>query len=118
MPGKIFFLTGRAVGRVLDVRKDGGNLVVVVGPVQLTEVIREAHLTIDMPIDFGEAIAYSSPDLPGRVVSLARASTGDDAAVRPVVFVAGYGSADGSQAAAPVPDVSNLVNFQVSPIRQ
>jgi hypothetical protein len=39
VPGKIFFMTGRAVGRVLDVRKDGGNLVVTVGPVDITEVI-------------------------------------------------------------------------------
>jgi hypothetical protein len=115
VPGKIFFMTGRAVGRVLDVRKDGSNLVVVVGPVDLTEVVREAHVSIDMPIDFGEAIAYSSPDLPGRVVSLARKSSDDDVTVRPVVYLTGYGSADGSQAVAPVPDVSNLVNFQLSP---
>jgi hypothetical protein len=115
VPGKIFFLTGRAVGRVLDVHKDGNNLVVVVGPVDLTEVIRDADIHIDMPIDFGEAIAYSAPDLPGRVVSLARASTGDDAVVRPVAFVTGPGSADDSQAVAPVPDVSGLVNFKVSP---
>src|ERR1700759_5459814 len=26
--GKVFFMTGRAVGRVLDVRKDGSNLVI------------------------------------------------------------------------------------------
>lgn len=118
VPGKIFFLTGRAVGRVLDVRKDGGNLVIVVGPVNLTDVIREADIKIDMPIDFGEAIAYSSPDFPGRVVSLARASTGDDAAVRPVAFVTEPGSVGDSQAAAPVPDVSKLLNdnFTVSPV--
>jgi hypothetical protein len=113
VPGKIFFMTGRAVGRVLDVRKDGGNLVVVVGPVDLTEVVREAHVRIDMPIDFGEAIAYTSPDAPGRVVSLARKSSDDDVTVRPVVFLAGSGSAGGSQS---VPDVSNLVNFQLSPV--
>ena len=115
VPGKIFFLTGRAVGRVLDVRKDGGNLVVVVGPVNLTDVIREAHITIDMPIDFGEAIAYSSPDLPGRVVSLARASTGDDVAARPVAFVTESGLAGYREAAATGSDVSNLVNFKINP---
>jgi len=113
--GKIFFMTGRAVGRVLDVRKDGGNLVVVVGPVDLTEVIREAHVRIDMPIDFGEAIAYTTPDTPGRVVSLARKSSNDDVTVRPVVFLAGSGSAGGSQTVPSVPDVTNLVNFQLTP---
>ena len=35
VPGKIFFLTGRAVGRVLDVHKDGSNLVVVVWKIPL-----------------------------------------------------------------------------------
>ena len=70
-PGKVFFMTGRAVGRVLDVRRDGGNLVVVVGPVDLTEVIKEAHIHIeDMPVDFGEALAYTTEDFPGQLVPL------------------------------------------------
>jgi hypothetical protein len=115
-PGKIFFMTNRAVGRVLDVRKDGGNLVVVVGPVSLTDVVREAHIAINMPVDFDEAIAYTSSDLPGRVVTLARVSTPDDAAVTPVVFLTGSGSGGGPQAADPTPDVSNLVHFTVQPI--
>jgi hypothetical protein len=69
VPGKVFFMTGRAVGRVLDVRPQGADLIVTVGPVTLTEVIRDAHIHIvDMPIDLGEAIAYTSADLPGQVV--------------------------------------------------
>jgi hypothetical protein len=109
MPGKIFFMTNRAVGRVLDVRQDGGNLVVVLGPVNLTDVVQEAHLEIHTPIDFDEAIAYSSPELPGRVVSLARVSTGDEATVTPAVFVAESGSAGDS-------DNVNLPDFTVIPI--
>jgi hypothetical protein len=71
-PGKIFFMTDRAVGRVLDVRKDGTDLVVTLGPVTLTEIFRVAHIHIkDMPIDFDEAIAHTSPELPGQVVSAA-----------------------------------------------
>jgi hypothetical protein len=71
--GKVFFMTGRAVGRVLDVRKDGGNLVVVVGPVQITEIIRKAHIHIEeMPVDFGEALAYTTKDWPGQLVPLAQ----------------------------------------------
>jgi len=74
IPGKIFFMTGRAVGRVLDVRNDGGNLVVTVGPVELTDVIREAHIHVEaMPVNFGDALAYTSPDLPGQFVPLTRA---------------------------------------------
>ena len=108
VPGKIFFMTNRAVGRVLDVRKDGGNLIVVLGPVNLTDVVREAHLEIHTPIDFDEAIAYSSPELPGQVVSLARVSTGDEATVRPAAYVIESGSASGSEV--------NLEDFTVRPI--
>jgi hypothetical protein len=69
VPGKVFFMTGRAVGRVLDVRPQGGDLIVTVGPVTLTEVIRDAHIHIvDMPIDLSEAIAYTSTEIPGQVV--------------------------------------------------
>ena len=66
VPGKIFFMTNRAVGRVLDVRRDGSNLVVAVGPVDIVEIIRDADIKISMPIDFGEAIPYTSADLPGQ----------------------------------------------------
>jgi len=72
-PGKIMFLTNRAVGRVLGVRKDGDNFVLVLGPVDLVEVVRKADIHIaDMPIDFDEAIPYTLPDLPAPVVSLAQ----------------------------------------------
>lgn len=104
VPGKILFMTNRAVGRVLDVRPDAGgaNLVVVLGPVNLAEVVREAHVDIHTTIDFDEAIAYTSADLP-RVVS---ASAGADAAIRPAVYAA----------LESAPDVSNLVHFTVKPV--
>ena len=108
-------MTNRAVGRVLDVRKDGGTLVVVIGPVNLQEVVREAHITIDTPIDFDEAVAYTSSDLPGRIDVIARADSASQATVTPAMFYSAAG-AGGSQAPAPVPDVSNLVHFKVKPI--
>lgn len=126
VPGKIFFMTGRAVGRVLDVRPQGGDLIVTVGPVTLTEVIRDAHIHIvDMPIDLGEAIPYTSTDLPGQVVTagMPRSHGG----VMPATFVTDSGwSLYRAQLGAPVqtpltpgvPDVSNLLqdkNFTVSP---
>lgn len=107
-PGKIFFMTGRAVGRVLDVRKDGNDLIVTVGPVTLTEIIRKAHIHIaDMPIDFGEAIAYRSPELPGQVVSGALARSNDT--VIPAMFVgeSGWRLYHVQSASAPVPPVTN-----------
>ncbi|MEP6885256.1 MAG: hypothetical protein ABJC66_10950 [Gammaproteobacteria bacterium] len=117
-PGKVFFMTGRAVGRVLDVRKEGADLIVTVGPVTLTEIIREAHIHIEnMPIDFGNAIAYRSPDLPGQVVSgaaLARPGAG----VMPAMYSAEsewklyrvQGAPGSSPPVTNPPDVSNLLN--------
>lgn len=40
-PGKVMFVTGRGVGRVLDVTPEGGDLLVTIGPVDVTEVIRD-----------------------------------------------------------------------------
>jgi hypothetical protein len=74
-PGKIFFMTGRAVGRVVDVRKSGSDLVVAVGPVNLAEVVQEALVHIGaMPINFAEALVFNSPDMPGEFVPLTRQS--------------------------------------------
>lgn len=110
VPGKIFFMTGRAVGRVLDVRKDGDSLMVAIGPVDLTEIVREAHIEIKgMPIDFGEAIAYTSTELPGQAVASATRMP-DAAAMMPAVMLR---TADAP--VAPVPDVSSLVNFKTVP---
>jgi hypothetical protein len=111
-PGKVFFATNRAVGRVLDVRKDGDTLVVVVGPVKLEEVIREAHIAINTPIDFGEAIPYTTPDFPGRVDVIA------DAAHEPAATPVAYYQEQGVPGSPPppAPDVSNLVHFNVQPV--
>jgi hypothetical protein len=56
-PGKVMFVTGRAVGRVVDVRPAGRDLAVTLMPVQLTEIIRDAHLKIDQSIPI-ERLAF------------------------------------------------------------
>ena len=38
-PGKILFVTGRSAGRVLGVHRDGDDLVVTIGPVELTVAV-------------------------------------------------------------------------------
>lgn len=118
--GKIIFLTNRAVGRVLDVRRDGDNLAVTLGPVAITEIIRKCDIHIDaMPIDFGEAIAYTAEDLPGRVIAApgsaeVRPWSDGGSAVTTVAFTTQSGSPPGSPP-APARDVSSLVNFKVEP---
>jgi hypothetical protein len=114
VPGKIFFMTGRAVGRVLDVRRDGSSLVVAIGPVDITELVREAHVHIkDIPIDFGEALAYTSTELPGQYV--AAATVVPEAAAMPALFIPAAGEGAGAAPVAPAPDVSKLVNFKTTP---
>ena len=51
-PGKVMFVTGRGVGRVLGVFPEDGDLLVIIGPVDLTEVIRDGTFEIpDIPLD-------------------------------------------------------------------
>ncbi len=115
-PGKIMFLTNRAVGRVLGMRKEGDTLVLVLGPVEINELLRNAHIQIDsMPIDFGEALAYSAPDMPGQIKTLAQNAPRPASAMH-AMFVPTSGTpAAGAKDAAPERDVSNLVNFKVEP---
>ncbi len=63
--GKIMFVTNRAVGRILSIEPVGADLAVVVGPVQLGEVIADANLHGDQDIDLASMVNYSAPDQPG-----------------------------------------------------
>ncbi|NUR50796.1 MAG: hypothetical protein HOV71_21920 [Hamadaea sp.] len=56
-PGKVMFVTDRAVGRVLDLAEEGGDLLVTVGPVDLTEVIRDGTFEQD-GITLGDPLVY------------------------------------------------------------
>ena len=55
--GKVMFVTGRGVGRVIDVRPDGDDLAVTIGPVGITEVVRDGRFTSDRPIPFDRMVA-------------------------------------------------------------
>jgi hypothetical protein len=61
---KIVFATGRAVGRVLALKKQGNSVTVILGPVQLGEVIKNGSFAYDGPINLDNMIAYSAPDYP------------------------------------------------------
>jgi hypothetical protein len=60
-PGKILFATGRVVGRVPKVEGKGSNLNVTLGPIELTDVIKEAHITYSGPIDPATMLVYPAP---------------------------------------------------------
>ncbi|PSK55062.1 hypothetical protein B0E53_07063 [Micromonospora sp. MH33] len=53
--GVVMFVTGRGVGRVLDLAEEGSDLLVTIGPVDITEVVRDGSfasrgLTLDDPV--------------------------------------------------------------------
>jgi hypothetical protein len=62
---RILFATDRVVGRVLKVDRTGDDLEVVLGPVELTDVIKECDLSAQQPIDLASMLVYEAPDLPG-----------------------------------------------------
>ena len=63
-PGKILFATGRAVGRVLALQRKPSGVDVTLGPIELTDVIKEAKISVDEPIDLDRSLVYVAPDMP------------------------------------------------------
>jgi hypothetical protein len=68
-PDKILFATGRVVGRVLKVMRKGNELDVTLGPIELTDVIKEAHIDYSGAIDPAKMIVYAGPtNYPGAFI--------------------------------------------------
>ncbi len=64
-PDKILFATGRVMGRVLAVDHTPNGLAVTLGPVEITDVIKDCDLKSDQPLDIGSALVYTASDYPG-----------------------------------------------------
>lgn len=62
--GKIVFATGRAVGRIVSLKKEGDSVKAVLGPIQLTDVIKNGKFKMDSPITADNIISYVAPDFP------------------------------------------------------
>lgn len=62
--GKVVFATGRAVGRVMSLNRQGDSVSVILGPVQLTDVIRNGDFEMNEAIDLNNMISYVAPDYP------------------------------------------------------
>lgn len=92
-PGRVMFVTGRSVGRVLAVRPEGSDLAVTVGPVDITEVIRDGSFE-HRDVVLGEPVTYSAGDP-------SWAATGDSVDVGSGTGGTGGGSAGLPYAPAP-----------------
>lgn len=64
-PGKILFASSIGVGRILAVSKSGSNKKVVLGPVSLTDIVRDGNFASNTPISLSSAEAYTVPNQPG-----------------------------------------------------
>ncbi|MBA2683711.1 MAG: hypothetical protein H0U66_04405 [Gemmatimonadaceae bacterium] len=62
--GKVIFATERCVGTVLGVTRTGDDVAVVLGPVQLTDVIKQGHFAFNQPLDLNSLIAVTAPGYP------------------------------------------------------
>jgi len=69
--GKVLFATDRCAGKVLAVQRSGSGVSVVLGPVQLNELVKEGNFAYDQPLDLNNAIAVVAPDYPGALGSKA-----------------------------------------------
>ena len=74
-PGKVLLLTSRAAGRVLGVRKEAGGLQVVLGPVEITEIVRDGDFTLDQPVDLSQAQVHSVPDMFSPIIPVSPVAT-------------------------------------------
>lgn len=68
--GKIAFVTGRCVGRILALQREGDSLRLVLGPVELTEIFKKLDVTVNQGVDSSEGLPYAPPQLPGVTLPL------------------------------------------------
>ena len=62
--GKIVFATGRAVGRIIYMKREGDDVKAILGPIQLNDVIRNGSFAVDSPIDLNNVLVFTAPDMP------------------------------------------------------
>jgi hypothetical protein len=74
VPGKVMFVTGLAVGRVLAVRSSNGDRVVTLGPASITDVIQDGDIASSQPVAIDTMTAHTAPQMP---VATAGGSAGD-----------------------------------------
>lgn len=62
--GKVVFATGRVVGRVGQLSRDGDSVTVKLAPVALTEVVKKGTFMLDSGFSPQDLLIYTAPDFP------------------------------------------------------
>ena len=75
--GKIAFVSGRCVGRVLQATREGDAVRLVLGPVELTDIFEKLDVTLNEPVDLTQGLEYPPQQFNGFVVPV----DGDEAAL-------------------------------------
>lgn len=65
VPGKVMFATSYAVGRVISVRPAGDTVDITLAPVDIGEVISDAHLVFDQAVPLEALSIYDAPQIEG-----------------------------------------------------
>ena len=65
--GSVMLASSRAAGRVVAMHDEGGNRVVTLAPVQLTDIVESGDIKIDQVLDPSSFVFQEVPDLPGKV---------------------------------------------------
>jgi hypothetical protein len=115
---KILFATGRVMGRILAVEHTPSGLAVTLGPVEITDVIKECDLSSDQPIDLSSALVYTAPDYPGATTHDAPAAATSFAEPQVPVLFATYNA---PPAGPDIPDIGApkeilIDNFHIVPV--
>ena len=62
--GKIIFATGRVVGRVGQLKRDGDTVTVKLAPVSITEIVKKGTFMMDSSFSAKDLLIYTAPDFP------------------------------------------------------
>ncbi len=63
--GDVVFATTNCVGRILKLTRTGDDVQVILGPAQITDIIKKANFAYDAPFDLNALTAVEEPNFPG-----------------------------------------------------
>jgi hypothetical protein len=75
--GKIVFATGRVVGRIGRLTRDGDTVTVKLAPITLTDVIKKGTFLMDSSFSAKDLIFYTAPDFPNTIDNTANQQSSD-----------------------------------------